>query len=213
MDVFEMQRSIVLIIFITLMLNFAGCDSDDNVTDNDDNNIVGTGDVVSKTVNLPPFHSIINTAIFEVSITKGSPQKVVLKAQQNILDVMTYEVNDQKLTLGFEENISVTTSKEVEAEITVAEINNISSFGAGNFELSGTKQNELNISITGAGNVEAYNLEVDSCYITITGVGNSKVRVNNLLDVTISGVGNVYYKGNPIIISNTTGTGRIIDDN
>lgn len=208
-----MQRFIVLMILITLMLNFVGCDSDDNVTDNNVNNIVGTGDVVSKTVNLPPFHSITNVAIYDVNVTKGSPQKVVLKAQQNIIDVMSYEVANENLTLGFEENISVTTSKEVEADIIIAEINNISSVGAGKFELSGTKQYELNINITGAGNVEAYKLEVDTCYVTITGTGNCEVNVNNLLNVTISGVGNVYYKGNPTIISNITGTGTIINDN
>ena len=208
-----MQRFVVLIIFITLLLNFVGCDSDDTITDNNANKIVGTGDVVSQTVTLPPFHSITNAAIYDVTITKGSPQKVVLKAQQNILDVMTYEVANEILTLGFEENFSVTTSKEVEADITMAEINNISSVGAGKFELSGTKQNELNINITGAGNVEAYNLEVDTCYVTITGVGNCEVKVNHLLDVTIIGVGNVYYKGNPTIISNITGTGSIIDEN
>ena len=165
------------------------------------------------TVSLPTFHSITNTATFDINVTKGSPQRVVLRAQQNILNVMTYTVVNGELILGFQDNVNVTTSEEVSADITVAEINNATIVGAGKFTLNGAQQNRLGFYITGVGNVESYNLAVDTCNIVITGVGNCRVRVNSLLNVTITGVGNVYYKGNPTIISTITGTGSIINDN
>lgn len=208
-----MGKYIALIILIALMFNFLGCNSNDDVTSSNVIQVVGTGPVVSQTVNLPTFHSITNKAIFEVNVTKGSPQTVVLRAQQNILDVTTYEVVNGVLTLGFQENVNVTTSEEVAANITVAEINRTAIVGAGKFELSGAQQNKLYIDITGAGNVKAYNLAVDTCHIVITGVGNCEVRVNNLLDVIITGVGTVFYKGYPTIISIITGIGSIVDDN
>lgn len=208
-----MAKYTILLILIAFIFNNLGCDSDNNLTGSNKIQVVGTGPVDSMTVSLPTFHSIINTATFDINVTKGIPQSVVLRAQQNILNVMTYTVVNGVLTLGFQDNVNVTTSEEVSANITVAEINRTAIIGAGNFVLSGAQQNKLDIDITGAGNVEAYNLAVDTCNIVITGVGNSKVRVNNLLNVTITGVGNVYYKGNPTIISTITGTGRVINDN
>ena len=208
-----MVRIKILIILSIFMLNFIGCDSDDNITGNNVTNIVGTGDVVSKTLDLPPFNSVTNLGVFAVNITKGSPQNVVLRAQQNILDVVTYEVENEELQLSFQENVSVTTSEEITADITIEAINRVTCIGVGNFNISGSKQSNLYIDITGAGNVDSYNLEVDTCYVTISGVGNCRVRANNLLNVTITGVGNLYYKGNPIIYQSITSLGRIFDVN
>ena len=207
-----MKRFIACVLTGILIVFFIGCDKD-NVTDSGTIQIVGTGGVVTKTVNLSAFHSITNIAMTSVKVTKGTPQQVVLKAQQNILDVITYEIDNGELTLDFEEGVTVSTSREIEAEITIAEINGVTSIGVGNFELTGARQNTLNINIIGAGNVEAYNLEVDTCYVTVTGAGNCRVRVNGLLEVIITGTGIVFYKGHPTIGISITGTGSVIDDN
>lgn len=195
---------------------FTACDNDNNITNNNNNNtvtVIGTGNVVSDTVSLAAFHSVRNLASFDIEITKGSPQQVILKAQQNILDVVTYQVNNGELNLGIQNNVSIQTSKGLKAEITIPEISRVGIIGAGDFNLSGGHEDVLYIDITGAGNVMAYNLDVDTCYITTTGVGNCFVKVNNLLNVTITGVGSVYFRGNPSINSTITGVGSLIDDN
>jgi hypothetical protein len=203
----------IFIIISTMMLIFLACDSDENVTDNNKTTVVGTGEVVSKIVDLAAFHSITNVAIANITVTKGTPQQVILKAQQNILDVMTYQVENGVLTLGFQENISIFSDKTIDAEITITDINRVTSIGAGNFELSGAKQGALNVDIIGAASVRAYNLEVDTCQVSIAGAGSVFVRVNNLLEVVISGTGSVFFRGNPTINSTITGTGSIVDDN
>ncbi len=208
-----MKKCISLITATMLAIILFRCDSDKKIIGNDKTTVIGSGPIVSKTVDLPAFQSIVNIAMTRISVTKGSPQKVVLKAQQNILDVLRYEVEAGKLTLDFGENINVKTSEEIEADITVAAISDINSIGVGNFTLTGARQNRIIFNLTGTGNVDAYALPVDTCAITITGTGNCRVRVNELLVVTLTGTGNVYYKGNPSIISSVTGTGRIINDN
>jgi hypothetical protein len=195
------------------MLTFLACESDEDVIDNNKTTVVGSGDVVSQTVYLPAFHSITNVAITNITVTKGTPQQVILKAQQNILDVITSEVENGVLTLDFEENINVSTDKGIEAEITMTDINRMFSISTGNIELSGAKQDALSVNIIGAGNLSAYNLEVDTCQVSIVGSGNVFVRVNNLLEVVITGTGSVFFRGNPTINSTITGTGTIVDDN
>jgi len=210
MKAYVIASTIILILFLI----FTACDSKDKgVTSNNTVTVVGTGNVVSDTISVAAFHTVKNLASFDVEITKGSPQQVILKAQQNILDVVTYQVTNGELILGKQSNVNIQTSLGLKAEITIPEITRVGIIGAGDFDLGGGHEDVLYIDIVGVGNVMAYNLDVDTCYIALTGVGDCRVMVNNLLDVTISGVGDVYYKGNPTIHSNITGVGSIIDDN
>jgi len=178
-----------------------------------DNNITGTGPVVSKTLNLQSFDRILHHGVADFYITLGSPQSVVLKTHQNIIDVMTIEVKNNTLVVGLEENTSIEQADEIRFDITVAELNDIKLIGVGYFELSGDFQDELVISLVGVGNINAYDLEVGNCTIVSTGVGDCKVLVRDELDVSILGVGSVYYKGEPTISQNVTGVGQLINDN
>ncbi|MCK5572924.1 MAG: DUF2807 domain-containing protein [Bacteroidetes bacterium] len=194
------------------MILLFGCNKNNTVT-SDGSRVDGVGDLVAITVDVPVFHSISDIAMTDITVTKGSPQRVVLRAQQNILDILRHEVVDGTLRLSFPDNVSVHTTKSIEAEITVPELRSIEDIGAADVTLSGDAQGNLNVSIIGVGNVAAYGLEVDTCSVSITGTGNVFVRVNQLLNVIITGTGNVFFRGSPTIASSITGTGRIIDDN
>ena len=204
-----MKKSILLILLFFTIVFFSGCEKDNNGT----NNITGIGDIVTDTLDLSSFQSIKNTGVANIYVTVGDTQSVVLKAQQNIIDVLTYEANNSTLEIGIQENTSINESKGIVFEIGIPEINKIELIGVGDFELSGDLQDELYIFLIGVGTVRAYNLEVDVCHITSTGVGNCQVRVNNTLNVTITGVGSVYYKGDPTINSTITGLGKLVDAN
>jgi len=173
----------------------------------------GTGPIVSEDLTLPAFSMVENTGVANIYITLGSPQKVELKAQQNIIDVMTYEVVNDVLKIGLEKDVSIGNTKEIKFDIMIPEIKSVKLTGVGDYILSGDYQEELTIVITGVGNVKAYGLEVGTCIITSTGVGNCEVRVKNELNVSITGVGNVSYKGNPTISQSITGVGSLINAN
>ena len=107
-------------------------------------------------------------------ITRGAPQSVVLKAQQNIIDIMTYQVTNSTFVVGTEDNYSIESAEEISFEITVSEVDDINLFGVGNFELNGDYQESLSISLLGVGNVEAYDQEVGSCTINSTGLATAR---------------------------------------
>lgn len=205
------MKSLYLLLTFVLILSFTMCDSDDN--QNPNNKITGTGPIVTKTLSLQPFNKIENTGVANFYISLGDPQSVLLKAQQNIIDVMTYEVINGILYIGIVENTSIESAEEIRFEITINEINDIKLVGVGDFELSGDFQDELSISLTGVGSFEAYDLEVGTCTIVLTGVGDCKVNVRDELNVTLTGVGTVYYKGNPNITQSVAGMGSLINDN
>jgi len=205
-----MKASNYLMIFAVLFLIISGCEKDGG---QNKIKVIGTGPIVIKTLDLSSFNKIENTGMADFNITIGSPQSVVLKAQQNIIDVMTYEVVNQSLKIGLDKNVTIEDYEDIRFEITIPEIKDIELTGVGDFELSGYDQNVLAVKLTGVGNINAYEMKVNTCNITLTGVGDCKVHVLNDLNVTLTGVGYVYYKGNPSLNSKITGVGKLINDN
>ncbi|MBE9519342.1 MAG: DUF2807 domain-containing protein [Bacteroidetes bacterium] len=197
-------KNIALALLAGLVLT--GCDSIENQTIN------GTGDVESMEVELPAFEGVNVTGTCNVEIQIGESQSVEFYAQSEVLDVMSYEVSDGILQIGFKPDYTVNTSEEIRAEITIPSVYFAGITGAADFELSGAKQDVLDIYITGTGNVDAFDMVVDDCNIQISGVGNCQVHVIDNLDIVISGVGNIRYRGNPTVTTDVSGVGDISPD-
>ncbi len=176
-------------------------------------NVIGTGPVVTQTLTLEEFSKIENTGVADIYVTLGSPQSVVLKAQQNIIDIMTIGVSNDVLQIGLEDGVNIERAEEIRFDITIPEITSLILAGVGDYILSGDYQEELTIILTGVGYVRAFDLEVGTCNISITGVGDCEVHVKNEMIVTIIGDGNVYWKGHPDISSSISGVGALIDAN
>ena len=185
------------------MLAVNSCDWNSNYT------VVGSGDIESMEVSVPAFSGVSVTGTCNVDIQIGEAQYVELNAQSQILDVMTYEVKNDILEIGFKHGVTINSNKDITANIVIPELSYIAITGAGDFELNGTKQERLDIYITGTGNVNAFGMEVDHCEIRISGAGNCEVNVVNSLDIQVSGVGNIFYKGIPSLTSDISGVGNV----
>ena len=205
-----MMKSYRVILFlISLILAVSSCELETNTQIT----VTGTGDVVSKTVDVSPFSKFRIDGTADVFISIGDVQSVALKAQQEILDVMTFVVSSDKLTVSQQQNVNIVTDKGIQVDITVPNIEIIEINGAAHIELEGEKRDNLSIVINGTGYIEAYAMPVDNCSITVSGIGTCKVWVNNSLDVKISGVGYIYHKGDPSVSTSISGVGEVIDDN
>lgn len=196
------MKFLALVLLLGIVLS--GCDGVGNQT------IYGSGDVESMEVEVPAFEGVTVTGTCNVEIEIGEARTVEFYAQSEVLDVLTYRVSDGILEIGFENGITVNTSEEIRAEITIPSVNYAGITGAADFEFSGAQQDELDIYITGAGNVDAYDMQVKDCSIRISGTGNCEVHVIDHLDVSISGVGNIWYRGNPTVDTDVSGVGNII---
>ena len=125
-----------------------------------DNHVVGSGDVETMEVSLSEFSGVSVTGTCNVDIHIGDEQKVELIAQSEILDVMTYEVKDHVLYIGFKNGTTIKNSKEISAEIVIPSVSYIAVTGAGDFMLDGSRQESLDIYITGTGDINAFDMEV-----------------------------------------------------
>jgi hypothetical protein len=200
-----MMRTIAgLSVFLFSALLATSCCCDEHYT------VVGSGDVESIEVSVSPFHGVIVTGTCNVEVRTGETRRVELTAQPQVLDVMTCQVRDGILEIGFKSGYSVNTDEQISADIVVPEFSYAGITGAGDFHISGESQPRLDIYITGTGNMNAFGMLVEVCDIRITGVGNCEVNVTERLDVEISGVGNVYYMGQPTVTTDITGVGNVM---
>lgn len=190
--------------------------------------ISGEGAVVTKELQLDEFRSIGLAAAGKVYLTQGSPQKVTVEAQQNVIDNLKTEVKNGKWGIGFKENMR--NYKSLVIRITVPEIEdlsiagsgtivgenafnnlgelNISVSGSGDVQLSGSAD-KVSVSIAGSGDVDVQNLRAQNAEVSISGSGDCKVDVSGALDVSIAGSGDVAYKGSPRVSSSISGAGKV----
>lgn len=191
---------------IGILLLIMGVSSCNNYTKSD---VIGSGDVVSMEVEAGEFTGVSVTGECHVNILIGEAEPVKLSAQQEVLDVMTYEVKNKILQIGFKQGVDVKTDKEIRADIVIPVASYVAVTGAGDFQLEGSGQERLDIYITGAGNVSAFDMEVKECQIRVSGTANCEVNVVESLYVQVSGVGNVFYKGSPRLTSEISGVGNV----
>jgi hypothetical protein len=177
------------------------------------NTIEGTGPIVTNTLDLASFSKIELTGVANLYVSVGGEQSVVLKAQQNIIDVLNWEVDAGILAIYLDENVSILNHEEIRFEIVVNELFELLHDGVGNMNLEGSGTENFAIDHRGVGNINAYDHPMDRCSIASSAVGDCKIYVKSFLEVDISGVGDVYYRGNPEISVTDTGLGELINDN
>ena len=175
--------------------------------------VIGSGDVESMEVRVAKFSGVSVTGTCDVDIQIGETQEVWFSAQPQILDVLTYEVRNDILEIGFKSNVNVKPGRDIRAEIVLPALSYVAVTGAGNYTLSGSEQADLDINITGTGKVNAYDMKVDHCTVIISGAGSCEVNVDKNLDVYISGVGDVFYRGTPLVTTDVSGVGNVVDSN
>jgi len=153
--------------------------------------ISGQGDVVKQELHLENLKGVQLAFSGDIILTQGSPQKIVMEGQQNILDNIKREVNNGVWKVGFEKNVR--DIKPVKIYITLSTLEVASVSGSGNITSTNTFQNlgDLEIGVSGSGGV---NLSVSAQDIDagISGSGEIELKGSaNALDVAISGSGDV----------------------
>lgn len=197
--------------FFSFVLFLASCSG---VGDDLSRKVSGEGPVIETTIPVDPFNQINHVCMGDMSIEVSDTLLVVMEAQQNIIDLMDWKVQDSTLYWGFTEAVEIVDAEKILCKIKMpVHLASLILTGVGQVGVSGPKQNSIYLQIDGLGNIGAYNLEVDKAETNITGNGNIEVRAVSELTGIISGKGNVLYRGDPVLTVHVSGSGEFIDDN
>ena len=171
--------SVLFLILATLLLN---C------------NVVGergNGNVVKQERKVAAFNAIDVSGAFDVYITQGSTQLVVVEADENLLPLIRTEVKGGILMVGNEKPIR--DPKSLKVHITVPDLKGIEISGAVNLHSQNKLTfSELEIKISGAAGIT---LELAVQKLEIGSSGGSEMKLSgmaNRVDMNVSGAVNLH---------------------
>lgn len=190
--------------------------------------IVGTGKFVAQARNVSNFTSVNVSGYYNINISVGQPQSVVIKVNSNLLPHIESVVHGKQLTIKSEKGYLLRPQGIPEIDIVVPALNQIDLSGNNNLALKNYSGNELELNFSGAnqftgqgvvnkltlkvsGNttIEAQKLLANRAEIESTGYSKIAIYAKDSLEVNIQGSATINYLGNPKLKQVINGSGTI----
>jgi hypothetical protein len=189
----------------------------------------GSGQLATQSRQVSGFTSVELTGVGELSIDQTGTESLTVAAEDNLLPLLTSEVEGDTLILGKKPNTRIVTTKPITYTLTMKDITGLAVSGSGTINAPKLTTDALRIEISGsgmittAGNADDQSLEISGSgrYLAdgltsktttaeISGSGTANVVASDALDVKISGSGTLTYSGNPQVTQTVSGSGRLI---
>jgi Putative auto-transporter adhesin, head GIN domain len=189
----------------------------------------GSGQLATQSRQVSGVTSVELTGAGELSIDQTGTESLTVSAEDNLLPLLTSEVEGDTLILGKKPNTRIVTTKPITYTLTMKDITGFAVSGSGTINAPKLTTAALRIEISGsgmittAGNADDQNLEISGSgrYLAdgltsktttaeISGSGTANVVASNALNVKISGSGTLTYSGNPQVTQTVSGSGRLI---
>ncbi len=176
--------------------------------------IEGSGDMETRELNLKEFDKIDVGSAFDLEITLGDEQKVLMTIDDNLWDNLEAEVHGSTLEIGWDRNcdpdgdctvvivvrklkaMDIHGAAEVEIEGYRGDSFTFDVSGAAELEMDGEVDN-LEIHISGAAEIDTRELMAKSVKVTVSGAAEAKVYASESFEGRVSGVGSIHYWGDP----------------
>jgi hypothetical protein len=163
-----------------------------------------------------------------VVVRVGAPQSVLVRADDNLIDRVTTEVQSGTLVIGTAPG-SFTTKSPMSVELTVPTLDSVTLAGSGNIVLAGIEFKALDVSLPGSGTltgrgaatrldvtvngsgvVQFTKLVAETVEAAVGGSGSIFVTATRSLNASVSGSGAIVYAGDPpSVTKSVTGSGAI----
>jgi hypothetical protein len=157
--------------------------------------IKGNGNVVKVEQNIEPFSELEFKGVFDVILSQGDKEKLVIEADENLIDIVEIKNEGAKLNIDFKKGKSVKKSTKFNVYVTVKDLITINMSGVGDLKNNGSLNlKTLKLEKTGVGDID---LNVNTMILNVknSGVGTINLQgTTDHLDIDNSGVGDVHTK-------------------
>lgn len=214
-----MMRKLALLIVIIPLLT-TGCHF--NIHDG----VAGSGKRAMQKRDVPSFNAISTQGAFDIDVVCQKPVDLVIEGDDNILPLVTTEVNNNILYIKSTQNYSV--HEPITLKISVPDIGGLTVSGAGKIDISGIKNDKLeidangapsirvagdtkvvDIDTSGAAKIDTHKLHAARAVVDSKGVSKVDLAASEQLDVTVSGPSHITYEGNPVVKKTVHGPGSV----
>jgi hypothetical protein len=194
------------------------------------NAVRGSGNVTSEDRSVSDIERVSLMGTGDLTVIQGDTEGLTIEAEDNILPLLTSDMNGRELQLGVKKGTSISPTKPIRYTLKVKSLTRISVSGSGNVNSDKLDVQDFALDIAGSGNMDMQDLtagkltaktsgsgnfnmagKVQSQDITITGAGNYKAEdlQSTQTSVTISGSGNVTVWASDSLDIHITGQGDV----
>jgi Putative auto-transporter adhesin, head GIN domain len=189
--------------------------------------VIGSGNSATEDRTVGGFHALnVQTAI-RATVSIGSPQRVTVTADDNVLSMVSTTVSNGELKLAMQG--SVTTRTPVQVDIVVPALDSLSASSAARLEATGLtadalsvnvesagtlsatgKASSLDVSVASSGSAELSGVPVQTVHANIASAGHATVNASSSVSGTVDSAGLLTINGNPSDVSvDTNAAGRV----
>ncbi len=178
---------------IPLFLLFA-CDGKQQIVNTGSEEIEGNGNVVEKERSVESFHGIDSGGEADVRIIPGNEEKVMVKADENLLSHLRTET--KRGILHIEHEPDFTDYDELLVTVTVDGLDEITASGTGDLSIAGVlKSEELSMTLSGTGNIKG-RIDASRFEGDLSGTGTLRLKGSSKkIRFDGSGTGDLIWKG------------------
>jgi hypothetical protein len=187
----------------------------------------GSGVPMTQSRDVAPFTSIELAGSNNLVVRVGEEQSVVVKADDNLIDRVTTQVQSGTLVIG--NNGSFSTESPMSVDVTVPTLDALTLSGSGNIAIDGIEAESLkvtlpgrgtltgngtatrlDVTVSGSGVVQFTHVVATDVQAAVSGSGTIFVTATKSLDAAVSGSGAILYAGTPQNVTRSiTGSGAI----
>jgi Putative auto-transporter adhesin, head GIN domain len=183
-----MYKRMILILSV-LTLAALGCSL---VSAGPINGVIGSGKVVQETRSVSGFNQIELAVSGDVYVQQGETESLTIEGEDNILPLITTEVQGSRLVIGSKPAISINVMRSLVFHITVKDLRGLKISGSGNFNVGQVQTSDMDLQISGSGQISLDGLTAQSLNASIGGSGTIQVSAGSVAkqSIEIPGSGN-----------------------
>ena len=204
-------------VFLVMTLALTAC-SVGGVNFNVNNETIkGSGTTKTEVREVGDFSKVELQSIGNLTIKQGDKESLTIKADDNLLQYITSDVENDTLKIGMKPNINAVPTSSIEYELVVKSLTSVKLTGFGNITADELSGNDIEMVLSGSGDINVANVDAKSMTMKLTGFGNintNEVKSDDAsveltgsgditigtfaadsLDLTISGFGNATISG------------------
>jgi hypothetical protein len=186
----------------------------------------GSGKRALQKREVAPFTSISTSGAYNIEVSCQKPVNLEIEGDDNILPLITTEVNNNVLYIKSTQNYSV--HEPISLRISVPNLDGATVSGAGKLDISGIKNEKFELDVSGAPNIkitgdtkvvdidtsgaakiDTHKLHASNAIVDSKGVSRVDLAARDTLEVKISGPSHVTYEGDPVVNKTVHGPGSV----
>jgi hypothetical protein len=159
--------------------------------------INGNGEVIEVTKEISGINAVSLEAIGSLEIIQGQNESLMVEAESNLIEYMTFDSSGNRLTIGLKRGYNFNPREPIQFTLTVKDLTRIDVSGVGVVNVPRLVTDQLRIGSSGVTRVEINDLQADSLTVDVSGTGKVDIT-GTVIDLDIDASGATQFLGSDL---------------